>query len=848
MRTKFYLTALCLPLAFAACTSEDLMPEGVQMPQRQQIDVTLTAEKPLIGADSRLGIDEENNFLWEKDADMIGAALTDGATLNTPADEILVNYPFTADNSAKSSTFSGKSSVTAGTYFFYYGYQDVLNRGKLSLDVPAQTYDVDAEKSAKEQAVSYMKMISPLVKLSGVTYEDAQSYNIPLEFVNLYTLVRVQISSENIPDGMTPKVTKVSLNNDDGTGFVKKATADIETNIKNAGISGYDGNGVWESSKYATNLANLAAKVYTGAIYSSIGKEYGAAAVTVDGDLPLTETAATDVYLLVPKGGYTELELVVETSEGVYTREITNANPIEFGDNIRALAAELNFAQDGSGNVVLPRTFTIESATDWNNAVQFMTDHSVGYLNKNVTFELKKDIEIANMPIFDLTISGTAYNHVNIATGLASNENPTLTLGSNYTISDENVDQFKISNVKLGVAAGATLTVKNVDFEFNEIVNQGILNINTNDPISAPIVNLATMNINGASTVAELQNGRAAVPASGIAKIEGTLNVATGKAAIVSELDSQAGTISIPSSSKLTVSAGTNAATINVNGELDGTFSNTGVVDNYGKLSAVVTNEGTVKVEKSSVSDEALTVDGGTVVIVDVTDFSALQASLDRANSHYVFNNATVTTVVTNGAEYANADACDEINDITLATGTWNLMASVASPSTANKNIVVPTNATSLTLDAATLNLGIALSKDINVTGASAFTASTAVTVTGDLTVAAGATMSVGANVTMNSAVAANAQTAGIYGALTVNPGAAMYFNTAEVGAAGSLTVMGESAVAAAIFGVQGSFGNAGLVESKAATVVGGSAGKVSLPTNTGTGTFKGNKSDITFI
>lgn len=848
MRTKFYLTALCLPLAFAACTSEDLMPEGVQMPQRQQIDVTLTAEKPLIGADSRLGIDEENNFLWEKDADMIGAALTDGATLNTPADEILVNYPFTADNSAKSSTFSGKSSVTAGTYFFYYGYQDVLNRGKLSLDVPAQTYDVDAEKSAKEQAVSYMKMISPLVKLSGVTYEDAQSYNIPLEFVNLYTLIRVQISSENIPDGMTPKVTKVSLNAN-GTGFVKEATADIATDITAAGISGYDGNGVWQSSLYATNLANLAAKVNDASIYNDVN--YGPAEVTVDGDLPLDEANATDVYLLVPKGTYASgLTLKVETSEGVYTRAI--GSQIVLGDNIQPLGASLNFAQDGSGNVVLPASFDINSTEEWNNAVQFMTDHSVGYLNKTVSFNLKKSIEIANMPIFNLTINGTAYNHVNIATGISSPVNPTLTLSSNYTISDENYNQFSISDVKLGVAADATLTVKNANVAFDEIVNQGILNINTDATISTPIVNLATMNINGALTVADLQNGRAANPGAGVAKIEGTLNVATGKAVTVTELLNKAGEVDVPATSKLTLDVDSeNDGTINVNGELDGTLTNNGTIDNYGKLSAVVTNTGTVKVEKNSVSDQNETVTGGKVIIIDVTDFSALQNSTDRQTSHYDFGSGTtVTTIVTNGAEYVNANNCDDINDITLSAGTWN-MATGAVSSTTNKDILPPVNTiTSITLDAATLNLGVALSKDINVTGASAFTASTAVTVEGNLTVAAGATMSVGANVTMNAAEAANDQTATIDGALTVNPGAAMYFETTTVGTAGVLNVMGESATnAAAIFGVETTFSNAGLVESKAATKNGGgNAGKVTLPTNTSSGTFKGNAdTTITF-
>lgn len=855
MRTKFYLAALCLPLAFTACTNEDLMTEETPLPLRQKINVTLTAEKPVVGADSRLDIDEENNFLWEKDVDMIGAALTDGAALGTPANNILVNYPFTADKSAKASTFSGKSSVTEGTYFFYYGYQDILDRGTLSLNVPAQVYDVDAEKSAKQQAISYMKMISPLVELEdGVSYEDAQGYNLPLEFVNLYTLVRVNIDATNIPEGVTPKVTKVSLNETAGSGFIKTATADIATNIAAAGISGFDNDGEWEADAYATNLETLATKVETGAIYATTGATYGATAVTVDGDLPLSETSATDVYLLVPKNTYSKLELKVETSEGTYTREIdATSAPIEFGDNVRALAANLDFAQDGSGNVVLPGTFSIASSTDWNDAVKFMTDHAVGYLNKTVSFNLTKSITIANMPIFNLAITGTPYEYVDLATGVkTAGTNPTLTLSSNYTIGDENYDQFTISNVKLGVASGATLTIKNSAVAFTEIVNQGTLNINTDAVVSTKIVNLATMNINGAATITTLQNGRAK-SGSTVTKIEGTVNVLAGKKPTITTLASNAGTINVPATSELTVTNGTNKGTITVNGKLDGALTNTGTIDNFGTLAAVVNNSGTVKVESGSVSDNSTSVTGGTVVIVDVTDYSALQASQDRLTSHYVYGSpTTVTTIVNNGAEFDKANGCSEINDITLSTGTWKLKSSVATPSTANKDIVVPTNASSITLNAATLDLGgIALNKNINVSGSSAFASNAAVVVTGNLSMDANSSLTIAKGITMNAAAASNAYNATIKGTLTVNPGAAMYFNTVTVESAGVVTVMGNTNSAnAAIFGVKTTFTNKGYVESKAgthSTAASRVAGEVSQPTNTASGTFKGNATTIAF-
>lgn len=66
MRTKHFLTALCLPLAFAACTNDDFVNESNTLEGREMIDVVLTATKSSYGADTKMSIDDKNQFMWEK--------------------------------------------------------------------------------------------------------------------------------------------------------------------------------------------------------------------------------------------------------------------------------------------------------------------------------------------------------------------------------------------------------------------------------------------------------------------------------------------------------------------------------------------------------------------------------------------------------------------------------------------------------------------------------------------------------------------------------------------------------------------------------------------------------------
>lgn len=873
MRTKHYLAALCIPMAFAACSNEDFVNEVPSLEARGTIDVTLNVKKPTVWtADTRLGINENYKFVWEKDVDMIGAAVADGAALgdiNTDH-KVPYNYAFSALTSAETSSFNGKSPISQGHYLFYYGYTDILDRGYLDLSVPAQTYKVEDTKTAIQQAVSRMKMIAPIVNLAdGVNFVDAQTYNLNLSFVNLYTLVRVTVNSENFPDGVTPKLEKITLNTKNGSsvGFVKNAHAnlaviagDSKVNVVTPGADGMLVEVDMTKAKEKVNELILnASNSGLSTIYDQTdvdgSDKSGPVTLSIDGDLSLSTTEPTVLYLLAPKGTYNGgLTLTVETSEGTYTRDIEkpSGKDLTLGDDIQGIAAGLDFS-DGSGNVTLPESFPIASADDWAHAVDFVNSHSVAYIGETVEFALNADIEVSTLPAFPLSITGSK----------------TLTLADDYVMTEKSAAKFTASGIKLGVKAGATLTL-DAAVAFESIVNNGILNVNADQTIG--ITNYGTMNV--ASKNVSLSGG--VTNGDDTEEIKGIINIAKDKVLTIetAALNNKVGDINVKG--ELVVnSASANAGTITNDGTIsgsaaitntgtiknnaEGTISATnaivnadGIIDNFGTLKTAVTNaDGKVIIEKDSKSNSLATITGGTVDVKDVTTFATTQTGAEK----YTFTTAVVTTSVNNKGEYAAADAAGVgVTNITLSGSGWSLADSAGEDDT--KIIAVPSQATitGLTLKDATLDIEVALGKDVVVEGTSSISNATGspLVIAGDLTVVEGATLAVGKDVSFNEAVSANDKTAEILGTLNVEAGAAMYFATANVGSAtvasAILNVKGDTADIAAegIFGIKtpASFNNWGTVSS-----LGGNtdAGQVSLPNNKPSGTFKGNASVISF-
>lgn len=834
MRTKQYLAALCLPLAFAACSDEEFVTDTPSLGNRGTVNVTINAEKPWFdGINTRMTIDG-NKFMWEKDKDMIGAARVDHTTMSTVEDKVDVNYAFTAQSNGAVSAFNGKSPIAKGLYLFYYSYADHLEYAKMDLSVPVQEYNVEAAtgengKDALQQAVGYMKMISPIVDLSdnGVKYEDAQNYDLNLSFVNLYTVVKVNISAQNIKAGTSPKIQKVTLNASGG--FVKEAFANMMNiaGISNANVVAPDADtkqigdaDMAEAIAAIEELVGGASDGTVATIYEQTGvtTTNGPAELNIKGDLALSETEKTELYILVPKGKYNGgLTLEITTSEGTYTREISKpqAADLVLGNAIQPIAANLDFAQ----NVSIPTKFSIASEADWTNAVNFIESHASSYVSIKPEFTLTADVTIGSLPKFAIDLKGAK----------------TLTLSNDFTINEDNQDKIATStDTKLGIAAGATLTLDVDCTNFVDILNNGTLNVNADQ--SKKITNYGTMNVGKDATLsAGLDNGKAAVAGTSEA-VEGAINVAEGKTLTISTaaMNNAAGTITVDGTlTNNYASDNTAKIIIGKEGKLNGNAAITnakGIIENSGTLAVVVTNEnGTVIAKDGGKGDNTSAINKGIVIVENVTTFATLQQG---ASNKYVFGATSeapsVATEVANEAEYTAANSVTAITNIILTTQrSWTINGSNT-----------PANATTLTLKGVELVLESGLTgKSIVVdgNGTSSITAASAQTITtADLTVNEGATLNVGNYITFN-ATSGNNQNATILGNLNVAAGAKLYFKTASVGSddvsGARLTVEGNvAAVDAGDFGVVADgFENWGAIVSKTGDSV---AGKISASEN----------------
>lgn len=812
MRTKQYLAALCLPLAFAACSDEEFVTDSPSLGSRGTINVTLNATKPgFDGVNTRIGMDGDD-FVWEQNVDMLGAALADGARKGEIANDVYVNYPFTAQSSGAVSAFNSKSAIAEGNYLFYYKYEDHLGRGPLDLSLPAQKYDVAADKDAKQQAVKYMKMISPIVNLSeGVKYKDAQNYNLNLKFVNLYTMVQVKISSKNITAGATPKLKKVTLNAAGGgeNGFVRTATANMEK-IANKGKSpsyivepGADTKQIADADMNAAieaieALVGGAVNANPSTIYASDGLTKGAAELDIDGDLALSEAAPTELYILAPKGTYADgLVLTVETTEGVYTKEITKTPAGEnlvLANQIQKMTADLDFKT----NVKAPREFSIGSTDDWNNAIGFIDSHSGTYMGNLPTLKLTADVAVASLPIYPVKVTADAPK--------------TLTFSGDFVLDKggKMLDADNGTNVTLCVASGATLTL-NDKSEF-VIQNNGTLNVNANQ--TKKIINLGTMTVGGTvSLSAGLENGKeAVVEPDAAAAIEGTVEIPEGKSLTIETaegLKNKVGTITVNGTlDNKYASANEGKIIVGAKGTLagDAAITNTGTIENSGTLTlGTLTNEGgTFVIMSKSKGNGTAKINKGTVEVKDVSDFATTQGAGDKK---YKFGETAeapaVTAVATNETEYTTAVSAEGITNITLSTQEkWNIGG--------EGNLDVPGK--NLTLKGVKVTIGAAVNGNITAEGTSEIAASKALIITGALTVNKEATLTVGKNVTFNAASQSIAGTsiAKILGNLIVKAGAKLYFAEAEVGSAevtsAGLTVEGNITtggnVGAGVFGV----------------------------------------------
>jgi len=182
MKTKFLLAAIALPLAFTACTSEDVIEAGngqlANIESRAALaDITFVAG----GVDSRVTTDGNGKWEWEN-TDKFSAHLIDAATKFSVADTdtaLYTNYIY----SKTAEGYTTTSQMVEGMYWFYApANENKVDRHMMTFEFPTeQTYD-EADPTATLLAQSVW--FSPVYKMEAKN--NTANVKVPLTMYNWY--------------------------------------------------------------------------------------------------------------------------------------------------------------------------------------------------------------------------------------------------------------------------------------------------------------------------------------------------------------------------------------------------------------------------------------------------------------------------------------------------------------------------------------------------------------------------------------------------------------------------------------------------------------------------------------
>lgn len=215
MKTK-HLVAMALPLAFTACSQEELINENNQATTSERKVVENVVFKFNAEADSRMHFDEE--YKWDA-GDKFGACLMDQfRTAMTGdftwekwfnqfelVDYLHTNYPFTRDENG--SWTNTEAVMQEGNYFFYYPYNNNLGgqRTPIQLNVPTDQIVKDGQKTSSvldyQMFVAYAPVVADPSKgnhetITNLTMEPLLAYpafNITNNTGNPFTITRIAL-------------------------------------------------------------------------------------------------------------------------------------------------------------------------------------------------------------------------------------------------------------------------------------------------------------------------------------------------------------------------------------------------------------------------------------------------------------------------------------------------------------------------------------------------------------------------------------------------------------------------------------------------------------------------------
>lgn len=562
---------MALPLAFAACTSEDLdvvEKNATLQDGRQTVEnVTLNFSKDAV--ESRLAYDlNEGEYVWEA-SDEIGACLMDVITekyqtygrvpYNRAAnwstwfkwvDYIQTNYVFTRDENKEWGT---EAKMLEGNYFFHYPYKKSLGlREAYSFYCSEQTVGTDITSLAQaftdnnafvgygaifagDQEGEALKDVTllPVFGATGITLHNIAGSGVNES--NTFTVNKIVLRGSQVFDKATinpssmvnpiAQATKYSywngtnisgFNVDQYLGYTNGA----DYNSQNSGYNSHEaikaaihyGVNVSDSNNGGRVEVNLSSgnKLVPGAKINIIAMLAPKAIVNNGG--AITGAAVMDIH--TDKGLLRNVEL---------NQKYTSDNGLTSSTgNVINLTTDKAFAELGAGDAV---TFSFDAtALDVPQVMDiFGTDELAELIHWNVgtsdaiTANLKENVNITKAMAEELLAKTCK-----ITTATINGGGHWVTIDADAP--EAILDRFNYVNVNIEVMGTQTLskskTYSNTSNEttYNPIRNKGVINIKANDVV-AEISNYnanAELNVNATRLSGKINN-------------YGTVNVAAGK-------------------------------------------------------------------------------------------------------------------------------------------------------------------------------------------------------------------------------------------------------------------------------------------------------------------------------
>lgn len=513
MKTKHLFLAMALPVAFAACTSEELV-ESVQnqnLDARKALgDVELAFGE---GVDSRLAVSEAGAFIWSE-GDGVGACLVDvyvptgdeddAAIKNYKlTDYIQTNYQYKRDAAGKWTT---TARMVEGNYMFYAPYNgNHLARTSIMAGAPTvQNLSLNEDGSINQYSAldEFVKSGKPAYVGYKFLAAEGQENKVAVNLKPIYAYPEITIDNTNLSasEERDLTITKVVITYTGGFEVEAPITIGTKDAVAAAATEGVvgmlfdngataDKNGAWITNnknmkgnrtsqvtgdaKKENNVVtiNMPDGAYTVAVGETVkfnivlpAEAYSAATTTIyaytaEGKaikLPLSSAFALSTGKIYVDGRY--------KADGTFSS--TMADPLKV-KNVKAealvAAPNIVYTTEELETLVASASADVDAITFANDEVKLTAAVADAAANTELSYTIDSPVSI---------IGGTAEKPVAVNKFTFNNgatiESGVVTVKGNT--GDIEVEEGAILNINDGEAAAATL-------EAGTITNYGTVNV-----------------------------------------------------------------------------------------------------------------------------------------------------------------------------------------------------------------------------------------------------------------------------------------------------------------------------------------------------------------------------------